>query len=209
MKKLKKTAVTLLTAAVALGGVSAFAANAANTANTGTTTESAVDIVASDGEIVFPIEFDTSTMSTVNGYIATIKYDPADVTPVLSESDILGDECYAVSNIDRGYLVADKTEDGTLVVSWADKEFYSFDEEGNSVMATVTFEVNPDTENETTEISATLSEVARYSDVMATENEYFYSKVYDLTEYTSETTESDDVIIPDDVESGDSIELLE
>ena len=200
MKKLRKTVVAVLSTVFAIScvNISAFA-----DMETGTGTE-----------IVVPVKIDTSATNTVNGFIATIKYNPDDITPVLAGKDILGDGSYAVSNIDRGYLVSDKVSEGTLIIGWADKDFYSL-EDDNNVIANITFEINSDSTNKTTEINTTLHQVARYSDVMADEDEYFYSDVYDLGTNMSETDNGDNVEsgssveMPDSIESGSSVELVE
>lgn len=197
MKKLKKTVVALLSAVFAISCVysTAFAD------------------MSSSSKIVVPVKIDTETMSTINGFIATINYNPDDITPVLAGEDILGDESYAVSNIDRGYLVADKVSEGTIIVGWADKDYFSL--EDNNIIANIEFEINPDSENKTTEITTTLHQVARYSDVMADENEYLYSDVYALGTNLSEPDNGDNVEsgssvdIPDTTESGSSVELIE
>ncbi len=195
MKKLKKTVVSLLSAVMTIScvNISAFADMKTETGN----------------KIVVPVKIDTSEMNTVNGFIATINYNPDDITPVLAGEDILSDESYAVSNVDRGYLVADKVSEGTLIVGWADKDFYSL--EDNNVMANITFAINPDSENNTIEISTKLHQVARYPDVMADEDEYFYSNVYDLSTITEESDNNieSNIIVSDDIESGSSIELVE
>ena len=197
MKKLRKTVVALLSTVFAISCVNMSAYADMET--------------GSGNEIIVPVKIDTSAMSTVNGFIATINYNPDDITPVLAGEDILGDESYAVAVVNRGYLVADKVSEGTLIVGWADKDFYSL--EDNNVIANITFEINPNSENKTTEINTTLHQVARYSDVMADEDEYFYSDVYDLS--TNSETSGDNVEsglsveIPDSVESGSSIELVE
>lgn len=197
MKKLRKTVVALLSTVFAISCVNMSAYADMET--------------GSGNEIIVPVKIDTSAMSTVNGFIATINYNPDDITPVLAGEDILGDESYAVAVVNRGYLVADKVSEGTLIVGWADKDFYSL--EDNNVIANITFEINPNSENKTTEINTTLHQVARYSDVMADEDEYFYSDVYDLstnTETSGDNVESgSSVEIPDSVESGSGIELVE
>lgn len=193
--KLKKTAVALLTAAFTMGciNISAFA-----------------DVESTD-KIIVPVKIDES-MKTVNGFIATIEYNPDDITPILAGEDILGDESYAVSNVDKGYLTADKVSEGTIIIGWADGDFYSL--EDNNVMANITFEVNPNSSNKTTEINTSLYQIARYSDVID-EDEYFYSDVYELNtnsnsneEETSNSSVSD-IIVSDDTESGSSVELVE
>lgn len=198
MKKLKKTVVALLSTVMTIScvNISAFAD---------------IDVADTGNKIVVPVKIDTSAMKTVNGFIAKVNYNPDDITPVLAGEDILGDESYASATVDRGYLVADKVDDGTIIVGWADKDFYSL--ENNNVMANITFEINPNSENKTTEINTTLHQVARYSDVMADEDEYFYSDIYDLStniETSGDNVESgSSVEIPDSTESGSSVELIE
>ncbi len=153
--------------------------------------------------ITVPVRIDSESIgATVNGFIAEINYDADVLTPVIAdEADILGEDCYAVSAVDVGYLTADKAEDGRLLVGWANKDFYSLEDNDNDVMAYITFEVDSGSENSTTTVDTKIYQVARYSDILL-ENEFEYSNEYDLPG-TEDTT--DDTVIADDTESGSSV----
>ncbi|MCD8238207.1 MAG: hypothetical protein LUC92_02565 [Clostridiales bacterium] len=125
--------------------------------------------------IDFTLKVDPSLV-TVNGYISEITYNPNAVTPVLMETDILGENCYSENLLDCGVFSALVIEEGKLIICWADADYVALE---NSIgLANITFDVIPGsefTENEYgtfTEISCRTYEIARYSDVMADEEFY-------------------------------------
>lgn len=133
-----------------------------------------------------PIIVDSSATNTVTGYIAEITYNPEALVPVLNDADVLGEDCYAINNINRGYLTADKIQDGTIIVGWADKEHYSL--ENGNVMANINFDVLPDakydfrnSEGEFTSVDTKIYQVARYPDIML-DTEFDYSENYKLND---------------------------
>lgn len=151
-----------------------------------------------------PITMDTTNTNTVTGYIAEITYNPEALVPVLAAADVLGEDCYAINNINRGYLTADKVQEGKIVVGWADKEHY--DLESGNVLANIMFDVLPDakcdfrnSEGEFTTVNAKIYQVARYPDIMA-DGEYSYTNNYKLNDnYAHNFT------IADNTESGSSV----
>ena len=144
-------------------------------------------------EITVPIKAD---LNTICGYVAEITYNPDELTPVLAGSDILGDDCYATSNISSGYLNADLIEDCKIVIGWADKTETDLTMVGN-ILANVVFSVNENTTATETTVSSKLFEIARYPDVMAANDEITSSDKFDISG-----------VIADTVESGESVELF-
>lgn len=144
-------------------------------------------------EITVPIKAD---LNTICGYVAEITYNPDELTPVLAGSDILGDDCYATSNISSGYLNADLIEDGKIVIGWADKSAADLTEMGN-ILANVVFNVNADTTATETTVFSKLYQIARYPDVMADEEIITNSDKFDISG-----------VVADTVESGESVELF-
>ena len=157
--------------------------------------------MAESSRISVPITMDSAITNTVNGYVAEVSYAPTVLSPVLSDTDILGEDCYAVNDIDRGYLTADKTSEGKIIVGWADKDFYSF--EDNNKLAHIEFEVLSDTKTQDTKIDTKIYQIARYSDVMV-DGEYSYSSSYKVNNNISKAFVP---FVSDNVSSGAAVEV--
>lgn len=142
-------------------------------------------------EITVPIKAD---LNTITGYVAEVTYNPEELTPVLIANDILGDECYAKSNLSAGFLNADLVEDGRIVIGWADKSAADL-KEISVIVANVVFNVNENTTATETTVSSKLFQIARYPDVMAND-EITSSDKFDISG-----------VIADTVESGESVEF--
>lgn len=142
-------------------------------------------------EITVPIKAD---LNTITGYVAEVTYNPEELTPVLIANDILGDECYAKSNLSAGFLNADLVEDGRIVIGWADKSAADL-KEISGIVANVVFNVNENTTATETTVSSKLFQIARYPDVMAND-EITSSDKFDISG-----------VIADTVESGESVEF--
>ena len=142
-------------------------------------------------EITVPVKAD---LNTITGYVAEVTYNPEELTPVLIANDILGDECYAKSNLSAGFLNADLVEDGRIVIGWADKSAADL-KEISVIVANVVFNVNENTTATETTVSSKLFQIARYPDVMAND-EITSSDKFDISG-----------VIADTVESGESVEF--
>ncbi|MCD8215308.1 MAG: hypothetical protein LUC97_06690, partial [Clostridiales bacterium] len=132
--------------------------------------------------ITYTLEADP-ILSTLNGYISEITYNPNAVTPTLIGNDLLGENSYGVNLIDCGVFSALAEEEGKLIICWADADYVALE---NSIgLAEIIFNVIPGgefTENEYgtfTEISSRTYQVARYADVMA-EDEYSDSNAFSV-----------------------------
>ncbi|MCD8214045.1 MAG: hypothetical protein LUC97_00095 [Clostridiales bacterium] len=132
--------------------------------------------------ITYTLEADP-TLSTLNGYISEITYNPNAVTPTLIGNDLLGENSFGVNIIDCGVFSAIAEEEGKLIICWADADYVALE---NSIgLAEIFFDVIPNgefTENEYgtfTEISSRTYQIARYADVMA-EDEYSDSDTFSV-----------------------------
>ena len=158
------------------------------------------DVDSDMNNLIVPIKIESVDINTVNGFIAEVKYNPDDLVPVLCDNDLLGDDCYAERIVDKGYLTADKINEGTISVGWADKD--SYDLSNGNVMANLRFKTNSDANNETTAINTKIYSLAKYSDAMY-ENEVEYSENYSI----KRNSFSSDIV--DTVESGDAVEIVD
>ncbi|MDO4301979.1 MAG: cohesin domain-containing protein [Clostridia bacterium] len=145
-------------------------------------------------DVQVPIEFDTALSSTISGYCAEITYNPEQVSPLLISSDVLGEDCYAENAVGRGYLTADKVEDGKIVIGWADREHYDMSEYGN-ILANINFTVLDDTATEIT-VETKFYQVARYPDIML-DSEYNCTVAVQLP---AVNTDADEIISSSAVE---------
>lgn len=150
-------------------------------------------------EITVPIKAD---LNTICGYVAEVIYNPNELTPVLVGSDILGDECYAKSNLSTGFLNADLVEDGRIVIGWADKSAADL-KEISGIVANVVFNVNENTTATETTVSSKLFQIARYPDVMANDEiNYSENFVIGKSDSDADTVESGSSVI---ISSGDYV----
>ena len=142
-------------------------------------------------DVKVPIEFDTSVANTVTGYIAEITYDPNEIAPILTGTDIIDEECYAENKTGRGYLTADNVEAGKIVLGWADKEHYDMAELGN-VLANINFSVLDESATETT-VATKFYQIARYPDVIL-DGEYNNTVTVKLSTVDTGNTDTDEII---------------
>lgn len=150
--------------------------------------------------ITVPVAIDTDFTSTITGYAAEINYNADVLEPVISGSDILGEDCYAENVTLRGYLTADKVSDGTLIVGWADKEAYDLSQ--NNIVSNIRFrvisadkaEVSTD-DGKATTVTQRIYQAAKYPDVML-EGEYTVSEDYVVS--SSGSIKTDDDVLSDE-----------
>lgn len=157
-------------------------------------------------EITENISFD-GFIDTVTGYIAKIKYNAQALVPRLLGTDILGENCYGESNIDKGIFAADIIvgDDGynTLAVGWADRTSHDIISGNN--LATVIFDVVDNSTADAdgnTNIETTISNVALTPDMLFDSN-ISYSNSYKIT--SDNTLEVPDT--SNNVESGAAIDV--
>ncbi|MCD8215503.1 MAG: hypothetical protein LUC97_07685 [Clostridiales bacterium] len=132
----------------------------------------------SDSSITVSLSLKNSELTTLNGYIAEISYNPEAIIPTICGTDVLGQNLYAENALDIGCITT-HLESGKLTIGWANSDYVSLDTD--TVLADITFSVIPDGDFTVNEfgtfanVETTVYQIARYSDIMY-DGEFTYSE---------------------------------